>query len=397
MLKRAVFGISLPPTERRRSKLEQQKAGKAGLKPLRKKRFQGRQRLEERESDGSSEDEEYLSRGQFSGKEELPSSSDREEDSIEESEEEALDSRAKLALIKKAAALYATDPHSFFQSMKRHDADLTQFQNEQRKGSRGESTASGKRGPAEGKPARGRKNELQSERDDHSAAETSMSDDSDDEFALYDASSSDDPDGQDPEEDREEESQEQNFRGHFQCKLCPKKIFIFEADLERHLQSKKHLRREAEWEKEHGVPQEQEEESKERASASSSTKERRKKGIKSVEESDSGPSPSSRRSQKKGSRSQGDEFPTQTEAPNDESRSRKHKKAEGRDSPKGEGREQGEGVTKTSRRKKRQRRRTVPVDEEEIQKRKEKFQRKKARRLARKNGLAATPAAATPQ
>ncbi|KEP66353.1 UNVERIFIED_CONTAM: hypothetical protein HHA_259650 [Hammondia hammondi] len=397
MLKRAVFGLSLPPTERRRSKPEGQKAGKAGLKSLRKKRFQGREPFEERESDGSSEDEEYLSRGRFSGKEDLPSSSDRDEDSIEESEEEALDSRAKLALIKKAAALYATDPHSFFQSMKRHDADLTKLQNEQRKGRRGESTAGVKRGHAEGKAARGRKNNPQGETDDHSAAETSMSDDGDDKFALYDASSSDDPDDQDPEEDREEESQEQNFRGHFQCKLCPKKIFIFEADLERHLQSKKHLRREAEWEKEHGVPQEEEEEAKEKASASSSTKERRKKGIKSVKESDSGPSESSRRSQKKGSRSQGGEFPTQIAAPKDALQSRKHKKAEGRDSPKGEDGEQGEGVTNTNRRKKRQRRRTVPVDEEEIQKRKEKFQRKKARRLARKQALAATPAAALSQ
>lgn len=39
--------------------------------------------------------------------------------------------------------------------------------------------------------------------------------------------------------EQEEVSQDEEFkRGKFHCKLCPEKVFIFEADLEKHLESK---------------------------------------------------------------------------------------------------------------------------------------------------------------
>ncbi|CBZ52926.1 putative zinc finger (C2H2 type) protein [Neospora caninum Liverpool] len=344
MLKRAVFGLTLPAAERRRPELAKGKA-KANVRSPRKQRLQSRH-ARERFSDESSEDDD-LARENI---EEDPSSSDQEngENSCEESEEEVLDATAKLALIKKAAALYATDPHSFFEAMKRHDADL-QLPKEKGKGKHKKSGAA-EEATREGKAVRrGGKRAEQKE------AETSLSEDSEDEFAIYDASSSDEGDAQAREEDDVDEPAEQNFRGHFQCKLCPKKIFIFEADLERHLQSKKHLRREAEWEKEHGISREEGEEATDETPTASTSKAGKRKGRRASEESEPDQSESTRKSQQKEKRSQGGEGDARREEPTDATQSKRQKKGKSRDSVTRESGEQGDG-TNTNRRKKRQRR-----------------------------------------
>eukprot|EP00920_Eleutheroschizon_duboscqi_P030693 GHVT01074159.1.p1 GENE.GHVT01074159.1~~GHVT01074159.1.p1 ORF type:complete len:483 (-),score=135.16 GHVT01074159.1:910-2358(-) len=51
-------------------------------------------------------------------------------------------------------------------------------------------------------------------------------------------------------EPREGEEEPPTFRGKFHCKLCPAKVLMFEEDLEKHILSKDHRRREAQWESE---------------------------------------------------------------------------------------------------------------------------------------------------
>ncbi|PHJ24846.1 c2h2 type zinc-finger protein [Cystoisospora suis] len=283
----------------------------------------------------------------------------------EDEEDEFLNRDAKLALLKRAALMYSSDPRRFLAAMKKHDSDL------QRRDSNGKKCKRETKKKLKGdrlvilnqksKDRDRRCNGDISEEEQSPPSELSTSSEEEEDLALYDYSSED---GEDEIEGSrsggggKSQSEETNFRGKFQCKLCPEKIFIFEADLEKHLQSKRHRRREAAWEAEHAAEAEDGENSaddtaatdvdpgKEQRQVPEKHAEKRKKKEKQIKENSS-----------------------------------KSNKKTGKDKKEEDG---GEAENRKTRRAKRRKRQVAALTEEEIQKRKEKFQRKKARRMARK-------------
>lgn len=160
-----------------------------------------------------------------------------------EEEEEYLNEHAKLVLLKRAAVMYSSDPHQFLAAMKKHDGDLQKVGHKAKKKTRdtkqlqckeeGLLSSSGQE-DREG----GRRRSAEASEGERSSSESSTSNEEEEDLALYDYSSEEDEKGVGGANGVKAETGELNFRGKFQCKLCPHKIFIFEADLEKHLQSK---------------------------------------------------------------------------------------------------------------------------------------------------------------
>lgn len=130
-----------------------------------------------------------------------------------EDEESPQDPKIRRALIRRAAALFAKDKRAFMQAMKKHESlaaysedsscsepELVDPTSESETGE----SSDDQNHPVNGGPDM-----------EHSKGSTS---------GRKNTGKRDEP---------------ENFtRGKFHCILCPKKVFIFEADLEKHLQSK---------------------------------------------------------------------------------------------------------------------------------------------------------------
>lgn len=161
----------------------------------------------------------------------------------EDKEDEYLDRDAKLALLKRAALMYSSDPHRFLAAMKKHDSDLQRRDGNAKKCKR-ETKKKLEADRTFNQKSRDRerrcKGDVSEEEQSPPAELSTSSEEEEEDLALYDYSSED---GEEEEGSRsgghgKSQNEETNFRGKFQCKLCPEKIFIFEADLEKHLQSK---------------------------------------------------------------------------------------------------------------------------------------------------------------
>ncbi|XP_026191936.1 transcription elongation factor SPT5 [Cyclospora cayetanensis] len=128
----------------------------------------------------------------------------------------AEDPKVRQALLRRAAALYSSDPRGFLRAMQKHERKTRNAKDED-------------------------------------------TDEEEESFQLMDPDTDEDTDKRKQEtkarkrlqqhtnhnqeipeadEEAEEEEDEEFKRGKYHCRLCPQKIFIFEADLEKHLHSK---------------------------------------------------------------------------------------------------------------------------------------------------------------